>query len=382
MIFLQEKNTPLNAFPSSSCTAGGLLAGIAALLIAPAAAAERQWQGIPGIERTAGGRLFVSWFSGGPREPDAANMVLVTMSTDGGETFVAPEILAEPRDGARAFDPTLWIDPAGGLHLIYNRGNPAARAHDVWTRLCREPDATLLDWTAEARLELAVPYAFRMNKPTVLRSGVWVLPVTHAATSVSDWFAGDRQLQGVALSADEGNSWSLHGAIKAPPWALENMVIERKDGSLWMLIRTDGGELWESVSQDAGRTWTEGKPSGIKTPGSRFFIRRLSSGNLLLINHVGFGVTGKPCTARSHLTAQISADDGKTWSPGLLLDEREGVSYPDAIEAPDGKILAVYDRDRGGVGEILLARFTEADAAAGSDVTGKVRLRQVVSRLR
>lgn len=31
--------------------------------------AKRTWQGIPGLERTAKGRVFVSWFTGGTREP-------------------------------------------------------------------------------------------------------------------------------------------------------------------------------------------------------------------------------------------------------------------------------------------------------------------------
>ena len=29
---------------------------------------KRMWQGIPGIERTKGGRLFATWYSGGVTE--------------------------------------------------------------------------------------------------------------------------------------------------------------------------------------------------------------------------------------------------------------------------------------------------------------------------
>jgi predicted neuraminidase len=371
----------VNAFPSFSSTAGSLITAIAALLIAPAAAAERQWQGIPGIERTAGGRLFVTWFSGGTTEPHADNSVYLATSDDGGETFSEPVEVAPARGGARAFDPTLWIDPAGSLQLIFNRGNPGAAEHDVWRRICREPDAKSPVWAVEEPLAIPAAYAFRMNKPTVLSSGEWVLPVTHAREPVKDrWFAGEKQLQGVAISSDQGCTWTLHGAVEAPSWALENMIVERRDGTLWMLIRTGGGELWESISTDRGRTWSPGQPSGIRNPGSRFFIRRLASGNLLLVNHAGHPPTDKPFTGRSHLTAQVSSDDGRSWSPGLLLDERSGVSYPDAVETPDGTILAIYDRDRTGDGEILLARFKEADALAGRDVSGAVRLRQVVSQ--
>jgi hypothetical protein len=178
----------------------------------------------------------------------------------------------------------------------------------------------------------------------------------------------------VGVSEDKGRSWTLHGAVKAPHWALENMVVELLDGRLWMLIRTGSGVLWQSYSSDRGKTWTEGTASTIPNPGSRFFIRRLASGNLLLLNHYKF-------KGRSHLTARLSTDDGKTWNEGLLLDERSGVSYPDGVQAETGMIWVVYDRDRQGAGEILLAMFREADVVAGKNVSGDVRLKQVVNRL-
>ena len=141
-----------------------------------------------------------------------------------------------------------------------------------------------------------------------------------------------------------------------------------------MLIRTGSGVLWESHSTDRGRTWSPATATTIANPGSRFFIRRLASGNLLLVNHFKF-------QGRSHLTAQLSKDDGKTWNEGLLLDERAGISYPDGIQAADGLIRIVYDRDRQGAGEILLAAFREQDVATGRAVSGDVRLKQVVSKL-
>jgi hypothetical protein len=203
--------------------------------------------------------------------------------------------------------------------------------------------------------------------------------VTHAAVTVPAWSTGytDKQtplVHGVAISTDEGRTWRLHGAVSAPPWPLENMIVELKDGRLWMLIRTSSGVLWQSHSSDKGRTWTPGVPSTIKSPGSRFFVRRLASGDLLLVNHHNF-------IGRNNLTAQLSTDDGATWNDGLLLDERANVSYPDGVQDKDGLVWITYDRDRQGTGEILLAKFREEDVAAGRDVSGKVSLRQVVSRL-
>jgi predicted neuraminidase len=337
--------------------------------------ARRTWQGIPGLERTTAGRVFVAWYTGGLIEPAPENTVLLSYSDDAGRTFTEPAAIALPEaDGTRCFDPTLWIDPARRLWCIFNRGNPDTAVHDLWARICDQPDAPHPAFGDEMRIGIEAPYAFRMNKPAVLSSGEWVLPVTHAREPIHNWFAGDKQLQGVAISTDKGRTWALHGALEAPHWALENMVTELQDGRLWMLIRTGSGVLWQSHSPDKGRTWSSAVATTITNPGSRFFIRRLASGSLLLVNHHRF-------TGRSHLTAQLSADDGLTWNEGLLLDERAGISYPDGVQDQEGLIWIVYDRDRQGDGEILLARFREQDVAAGRDVTGAIALKQVVNKL-
>jgi hypothetical protein len=212
------------------------LLAVASLLVGPTAPAQqatqpaetrafdpasRLWQGIPGLERTAKGRLYVSWFTGGPKEPAPENAVVLSRSEDGGTTFSAPQVMAAPAsDGTRCFDPTLWIDPRGRLWYVFTRGNKDIPRHDVWARICTEPDAPEPVFGAEFRVGFDVPYAFRMNKPTVLSTGEWIMPVTHASEPIRDWFANDKQRQGVAISTDEGRSWTLHGALEAPPWAL------------------------------------------------------------------------------------------------------------------------------------------------------------------
>ena len=100
-----------------------------------------------------------------------------------------------------------------------------------------------------------------------------------------------------------------------------------------MLVRTLYG-IWESITTDRGYSWKPLTPWKIQHPTARFFISRLSSGNLLLVKHGPLSVR----TGRSHLIAFVSGDDGDTWSGGLLLDERPGVSYPDGQQAADGSI--------------------------------------------
>ncbi len=321
-----------------------------AKIVITAHAFVQTWAGIPGIEVTPGGRIYVSCFSGGDGEPHPENTAYLTRSDDGGRTFCPPIVMAAPRDGMRVFDPTLWMDPLDRLWLIFNRGNKDTAEHGVFARVCDRPDAADPVWGTAFRVGYEAPFSFRMNKPTVLSTGEWLMPVTHAAEPVHEWFAGPAQRQGVGISRDQGRTWTLHGAVEAPNWALENMIMERRNGTLVMYIRTGAGVIWQSLSTDRGLTWSAGEPTPIANPGSRFFIRALPDGDWLLIN-------SPDPTRRTGIAASLSADEGRTWHGRLVLDERDGVSYPDAAIAADGTIYAVHDRDRRGRGEILLSVF-------------------------
>jgi len=143
-----------------------------------------------------------------------------------------------------------------------------------------------------------------------------------------------------------------------------------------MLIRTTYG-IGESLSRDKGLSWSAGGPNGIPHPVTRFHIRRLRSGRLFLVRNVPDPATPK---LRADMTAFLSADDGRTWTGGLLLDGREHVSYPDAVEAADGTLYIIYDRERGGAKEILLARVREEDILARTLVSQGSRLHLLVNK--
>jgi predicted neuraminidase len=320
---------------------------------------DRLWQGIPTIELSHNGRLWAAFFSGGPREPDPENLILLTTSPDDGVTWSPPETLVQPPGPTRAYDPCLWHDPQGRLWLFYNLANLEERAFTLLARVAPDSSTLPLCWSQPRLIPVDAPFAFRLNKPTVLHNGDWLLPVTHAPVAPEGWFARNEQQQGVALSSDLGVNWSFHGAVAAPPWALENMLVERRDGAVWMLIRTGAGVVWQSTSHDGGRTWDAPTPTNIVNPGARFFVRRLASGRLLLIN------TPHPSQRQSLWACLSQPDDETRFAGGLLLDPRDRVSYPDAVQAPDGRVYAVHDCDRYGSGEIVLSVFDEREIEAG-----------------
>jgi len=335
-----------------------------------------------GIERTPGGRLWACWVAGGD-SPDA--FFVLASSDDDGETWSSPRVVLDShKHGLGAKRSTLvgnlWTDPKGRLWLIFDQSMDMydGRA-GVWATVCENPDDDAPLWSKPRRIWHGVT----LNKPTVLSTGEWMLPIS------LDQRPGFREFRGcfheldplrganVFVSTDEGDTWKRRGVrtFPNPDWH-EHMIVERKDKSLWMLARTRNG-IMESESTDAGHTWSKPILSNIKHPVARFHIRRLTSNRLLLVKH---GATIDTHKGRSLLTTWLSDDDGKTWRGGLMLDERTGVSYPDGFQAPDGTIYISWDRNRSTDGEILMARFTEDDILAKTFKGPKSKTKMLISR--
>lgn len=328
----------------------------------------RMWQGISGLERAPNGRLWATWYGGGVTE-DRHNYVMLVNSGDDGKTWSDFTFVIDPDDDGpvRAFDPVPWVDPNGTLWLFWCQATKGGGGDPFTFAVTTDnPDDANPEWS-EPRL---IHDGVAMCKPTVLSNGDWLLPtaIWHQENSCR-----------VIASTDQGKTWKLRGVANVPERKDRNcdepMIVERKDGSLWQLVRTSYG-IGESFSQDHGKTWTPVTPSNIKHTASRFFIRRLNSGNLLLVKHGPIDER----IGRSHLTAFLSADDGKSWKGGFLLDERSGVSYPDGAESEDGVIYITYDFSRVGEKFIYMATFTEADILAKEDVSGKARRRVVINQ--
>lgn len=354
--------------------------------------AYRRFQGIPGVERAPNGRLWAVWYSGDIREGPRNYLVLVS-SGDDGKTWSAPQMIVDPDGFVRAFDACLWLDPVKRLWLFWSQaaGHWDGRA-GVWAMMTAQPGAARPEWSAPRRIADGVV----MNKPIVGRDGAWLLPLTiwpkpstlpiinerdrlnlspeALAALLHDKDPLSRGSQ-VLVSRDRGKTFQARGVAPFSPedGPTENMLIERSNGQLWMLARTRYG-IGESESGDGGLTWSAAKPSAIEHPPTRFFIRRLRSGRLLLVKHAP--PNGKD---RSHLTALLSADEGRTWTGGLLLDERINVSYPDGVQADSGNIYVIYDRERFSQREILMAVFREEDIVSKSPGV-HTRLKLLVNR--
>lgn len=321
---------------------------------------NRQWQGIPTIEKTSSGILYAAWYSGGDKE-GPENYVLLEKSIDGGKTWSNPILVIDPPDQYRAFDPCLWISPSKELWLFWAESfGWLDGKFGVYYMKCNNLEDNNLKWSKPVKISDGI----MLNKPTVRRNGSWLLPI-------AVWGKASY----IYISNDGGNTFKMIGYSQVPERTCdEHMIIELLDNKLWTLVRTSYG-IGQSFSSDGGLTWSKGENSGIINANSRFFIKRLKSGKILLIHH---NPPSKDLS-RSFLTASLSIDDGKSWPFNLLIDERLGVSYPDAIQDENNDIYIIYDYNRSTNKEILYAKIKEDDIISGN-ISGNSKLKQIISR--
>jgi hypothetical protein len=330
--------------------------------------ANRTCTGVPSIAVARGGRLWAVWYSGTTpgeiieRCPHA--YVIVSTSGDSGKTW--KEVLAIDPDGPgplKAVDPQPWVDPDGKLWIIWHHTG----ATHAWAIMADDAEKENPAWS-QPRI---ITSGIMMNKPAILSHGDWLFAVNERKT-------GTITLMKALVSRDQGRTFRVQGALEVSYdlRPCEPMIVERKGGSLWMLVRTTKG-IGESLSTDGGATWTPLKVPAIQHTSSRFFIGRLKSGTLLLVKHLGIEedpLSGGKAKQRRELTAFISKDDGKTWSKGLVIDERVSCSYPDAQQAADGTIYMIWDYMRSREQEILMTTFREEDViAASAEATARMK---------
>lgn len=315
---------------------------------------DRPFQGIASLAGTRE-HDFLCFYAGGVAE-GGENYVLYFRSPKGQDRF-SPFLAIDPPGQVRAYDSVPWVDDQGRLWLFWAQSYTWFDGRcGVFCACSEDPDAPQPHFSVPRRIGDGI----MMNKPTVLQNGTWLLPIGLWAceTSPLNQLPEPEHRSFVYASRDRGKSFQRLGGADVPNRCFdEHLVIERRDGSLWMLVRRFDG-IGESFSYDGGLSWTPGQKSRLPGVNSRFFVRRLADGSLLQVNHVD-------TDRRSHLTALLSLDDGKTWPYRLLLDERDDISYPDGYQDAGGVIHIVHDRERTGCREILLSSFTVEDIRRG-----------------
>ena len=278
------------------------------------------------------------------------------ISKDGGESW-GNERLIEHNPAVqtgrpsflRAKDGAIWIFYYGFVHYSRQDDDPATKAlSDLWGIRSTDEGRT---WGHRQRIWSG--YTGATNGAIQTRSGRIVVPLSFMAARPM------RFLSTVVYSDNNGASWKQSNALDFlgrggtgdHSGALEPVVVERDDGSLWMLIRTTRGEFWESVSRDEGATWSEARATDIVSTSAPAYVTRLASGRLVIAWN--YGRPAVDTNQRGFITAHreglyiaLSDDDGQTWLDPVLAARAKEVSYPYILETKPGRVLISSGRLR------------------------------------
>ena len=146
-----------------------------------------------------------------------------------------------------------------------------------------------------------------------------------------------------ARTTDAGKTWNFINWIAPEPegYSIMPSTIRLQENEFLTAIRCRlGNKSWLETHRtvDHGKTWTLETPNVADTgEGNPPSMIRLKDGRICLT----YGHRAAPFGIR----AKISADNGKTWNPEIIVRANGGgrdLGYPRTIQRPDGKIVTIY----------------------------------------
>lgn len=326
---------------------------------------NRAFEQVPTVGASADGKqIFVGWYSGGPA-PGPGNYITVSISLDAGKSWLNDQLVIYPKfQTYRFFDPLIWRDNKGRIQLFYG----SSKGSLLWDGF-GGVNSVFLKWNGN-QISVSKPTRFTngvmSNKPIYLDFHnktlfpVYVDKPINVAISDKPFPQNGVFIYTNGLKSDSFERYSSIEIEDELRIHDEPQIVEiSNSGQLLAMLRTTKG-IYFTNSNDYGKSWSKIKAFTAVGPttSSRFYLGKLSSGNLLLITNNS--------TTRNKMTAFLSKDGGKTWPHKLLLDARENVSYPDADQTTDGNIHVVFDRERTGAKDILYCKFKEDDLISGN----------------
>lgn len=291
---------------------------------------------------------FITTAEGGVLCIDAKN---VLRSADDGRTWSSAALFAEPAkfsvSNERAVLRTregviisAWMNSAErkepkGWHW----GEPGVdwKAFILPTYSCRSTDDGK---TWETPVKLSDPWCGCIHSMIQMKSGRIVMV---GQEIIPQW----RHATVMWVSDDLGKSWQRGDVLDYGvgthdhAGSLEGTVIERKDGSLYLLLRTESGFLWEASSRD-GLKWSGLQTTKIASVTCCPQLARLSDGRMALLWNAPPRHDPKNGSSRVELSLAFSDDEAATWSKPVIVAANYAtgsrVSYPYLYERKPGEL--------------------------------------------
>ena len=194
--------------------------------------------------------------------------------------------------------------------------------------------------------------------------GRWNFCITTVTECGGILIAGDYSLGRPDIDADvicvlSSNDWGMswkHSRLfspadplpKAPEGFAEPVIVDMPNNNLWMVFRTCYGELWQCISQDDGLTWGVPTSTGLASPISNCFAKRMPDSRAVVLcwNFVKPGTAidvrglGSIYGPRSNLVFAVSQDNCRTWTCPVVVEEKGG-EYP-AIHFTEDDMFIMY----------------------------------------
>jgi sialidase-1 len=301
---------------------------------------------IPGIVVTKKGTVLVYCEARKSAKGDWGTIdVMTRRGADGGATFDAPRKIVEPpamTGDVTVNNPLAIADPqSGAVHFFYCINYARCfytRSDDDGVTFSKPVEITSafeelrpkFDWKVIAT---GPGHGIRMENGRLLVP-VWLaLRHSHRPSCVATIY-----------SDDDGKTWHAGDIVvndsKETPNPSETAAVQLADGRVLVNVRNESLKHRRAIatSADGAHNWT--KPhlaDDLFDPiCMASMIRR--GDTLLFLNPAGDART----KSRSNLTLRLSKDDGKTWSPGKLVEP--GIAaYSDMALLPDGTLLTFYE---------------------------------------
>lgn len=242
---------------------------------------------------------------------DTAQAEIVSLtSADGGKTWSKPVVLQKNVGKKNVMSVSLLRLASGKIIFVYLRKN-SLKDCVPYLRVSADEART---WSEPVRVTPDDGYHVLNNARVVqLSTGRLIAPV---CTMRNVWKPGDHGVTWCYFSDDEGKTWRKgKGCVDLPKrGAMEPGVVEKRDGSVFMILRTQLGRVYVCTSADGGDTFSKAKPSPVVAPESPATISKIPQTKdwLLVFNH-NYEEGAGHCGRRTPLTTAISKDEGKTW---------------------------------------------------------------------
>lgn len=331
------------------------------------------------LEHLDDGSIACLWF-GGTLEGKSDISIYASTLAPGAERWSADMRLSHDPDRSEQ-NPVLWRNGDGVLQLFHT-AQPSGNQDEclLRARVITVENGTL---SGEAPRDIGLPLgSFIRGRFVRRKDGAWMMPVFRCISRPGQRWNGSHDTAAVAVSTDEGETWSLTevpGSIGSV-----HMTIVPLDGDHMVAFyrRRQSDFVARSESLDGGHTWSAPAMTDVPNNNSSINVIRLADGRLAMVcNPVSAATSSdrrvslydeieegddRPDASggcepiwgvpRAPLTLCISSDGGMTWPIRRIVDDSPGtclsnnsvdgrnkeLSYPYLLEGKDGALHVAY----------------------------------------